>query len=167
MKTVTLEHLNACPAAEFVRLAGPLYEHSPWIAEAVVGRRPFASIDALRAALAEAVRGAGMERQLGLIRAHPDLVGHAVLTAESQNEQAVAGLTDLMPEEITRFRQHNTDYRARFGFPLVICARKNKKDAILNAFPVRLQNSRETEIAEALAQIDQIAELRLRDLIAP
>lgn len=166
MTPVTLDFLNACSPAEFVRHTGPLYEHSPWIAEAVTGKRPFASLEALRDALRAVVRTAGLERQLGLIRAHPDLVGRAVLTAESQNEQAVAGLTDLTPDEIALFRQHNTDYRARFGFPFVICARQNKKDAILRAFPVRLQNPRETEIVEALAQIDLIAELRLRDLLA-
>lgn len=165
METVTLEYLNACPEPEFVRLAGPLYEHSPWIAEAVAGQRPFASREVLHTAMSAAVRAAGEAPQLALIRAHPDLVGRAVLTAESQGEQAAAGLTDLSPEEVALFRRHNTDYRARFGFPFVICARKNKKEAILRAFPLRLQNSREAEIAEALQQIDQIAELRLRDLL--
>lgn len=166
MKTATLEHLNACPAPEFARLIGPVYEHSPWIAEAVTGQRPFASVEALRTAMSAVVRTAGTERQLALIRAHPDLVGRALLTAESQSEQTAAGLTNLTPEETELFRRHNADYRARFGFPFVICARKNQKEAILGAFPKRLQNSREEEMAEALKQIDQIAELRLRDLIS-
>ncbi len=167
MQPVTLDHLNACPATEFVRLAGPLYERSPWVAWEVVGKRPFASRAALHKALSAAVRAACMERQLTLIRAHPDLVGRTVLTAESQNEQAAAGLTDLTAKEAAAFRRYNADYRARFGFPFVICARKNKKAAILRAFPKRLPNSREAEIAEALAQIDQIAGLRLRDLLTP
>jgi 2-oxo-4-hydroxy-4-carboxy-5-ureidoimidazoline decarboxylase len=47
----------------------------------------------------------------------------------------------------------------------VICARLNKKEAILDAFPQRLKQSRENEIATALAEIYKIAELRLRDLV--
>ena len=56
-------------------------------------------------------------------------------------------------------------YRARFDFPFIICARENKKQAILNAFPRRLQNPREAEIATALAEIYKIARLRLSDAI--
>ena len=47
----------------------------------------------------------------------------------------------------------------------MICARENRKDAILAAFPQRLQNSREQEIATALAEIDKIARLRLNDAV--
>jgi 2-oxo-4-hydroxy-4-carboxy-5-ureidoimidazoline decarboxylase len=48
----------------------------------------------------------------------------------------------------------------------VVCARLNKKDAILTGFEHRLNNSREQEIKTALEEIFKIAELRLRDLIA-
>ena len=169
--TLTLTHLNACPADEFVAAVGPIFEHSPWIAAAVVSQRPFASRDALHAALCDVVRAAGEERQLALIQAHPDLVGREVrqqterLTAESSREQAAAGLMDLAPDDIARFDRYNTAYKARFGFPFVICARQNKKEAILRAFPERLEHTRDEEIAEALRQIFEIARLRLDDLV--
>jgi 2-oxo-4-hydroxy-4-carboxy--5-ureidoimidazoline (OHCU) decarboxylase len=70
----------------------------------------------------------------------------------------------LTPEEVGLFQTNNAAYKAKFGFPFIICARLNKKDAILNGFKARLQNSREQEIAAALAEIFKIAELRLRDL---
>lgn len=167
MSTVptTLSHLNACAPDEFVALVGPIFEHSPWIAAAAVDRRPFGSRDALHAALCAIVANAGEARQLALIRAHPDLVGRAVLTAESSREQAAAGLMDLTPEDIARFDRYNTAYTARFGFPFVICARQNKKDAILRAFPQRLTHGRDEEIATALAEIYEIAALRLADLV--
>jgi 2-oxo-4-hydroxy-4-carboxy-5-ureidoimidazoline decarboxylase len=111
------------------------------------------------------VRAAGEERQIALIRAHPDLVGHAVLSAESSREQAAAGLTDLESGEIAEFDRYNTAYKARFGFPFVICARRNRKDAMLRAFPERLLHGRDDEIAVALEQIFQIAALRLADLL--
>jgi len=162
---VTLDYLNACPPDEFVALVGPVFEHSPWIAGAVVSGRPFASRAALHAAMCAAVAAAGEPRRLALIRAHPDLVGRAVLTAESSREQAAAGLADLTPEDIARFDRYNTAYKARFGFPFVICARTNRKEAILHAFPVRLAHGRDEEIATALAQIGEIAALRLADLV--
>ena len=161
----TLANLNALPAAEFAATLGGVFEHSPWIAECAAARRPFATLDALHAAICDVVDRSTTADQLALIRAHPDLVGRIVLTAESQGEQAAAGLTGLSPEEVALFDRYNRDYKARFGFPFVICARLNKKDAILAAFPVRLQNSAETERDTALAEIYKIARLRLADLI--
>ena len=163
----TLPQLNALPVAEFVAAVGPVFEHSPWIAERAAGQRPYASLEALHTALCAVVADATPDEQLTLIRAHPDLVGRIVLTAESKGEQTAAGLTDLSPEEVALFDQYNRAYQARFGFPFVICARLNKKDAILAAFPIRLQNTRETERAIALAEIYKIARLRLADLIPP
>jgi OHCU decarboxylase len=115
--------------------------------------------------MCEVVRAASADEHLTLIRAHPDLVGRVVLTAESQGEQSAAGLTELSPGEVARFDRYNREYQARFGFPFVICARLNKKEAILAAFPVRLQNSAEDERATALEEIFKIAQLRLADLI--
>ena len=161
----TLPDLNALSVVEFTAALGAVFEHSPWIAERTAARRPFASLDALHAAMCETVDRATTVEQLALIRAHPDLVGRIVLTAESKGEQAAAGLTDLPEEEVARFDRYNREYKTRFGFPFVICARLNKKDAILDAFPVRLQNSAETERTTALAEIYKIARLRLADLI--
>ena len=111
------------------------------------------------------VQQAGEKAHLDLLNAHPDLVGKAVLTAESASEQAAAGLTQLSQEEIKKFRTWNQTYREKFGFPFIICARLNKKDAILAAFPQRLDQDRRTEIATALEEIAKIAKLRLEDAI--
>jgi 2-oxo-4-hydroxy-4-carboxy-5-ureidoimidazoline decarboxylase len=164
-----LPQLNSLSRDEFVRIVGPVFEHSPWIAEATWLKRPFASVEALLVALCETVRGAGEEKQLALIRAHPDLVGKLALagqlTKESTGEQASAGLDRLTALEVELFQTNNTAYKAKFGFPFVICARLNKKEAILNGFKVRLQNSREQEIQAALVEIFKIAELRLKDIL--
>jgi 2-oxo-4-hydroxy-4-carboxy-5-ureidoimidazoline decarboxylase len=162
-----LSQINELPRAEFVRLVGPVFEHSPWIAERAADARPFVSIEALHDAMCAVVQAASGEEQLALIRAHPDLVGRVVLTAESQGEQTAAGLTGLSCEEVALFDRYNREYQARFGFPFVICARLNKKDAILAAFPVRLQNSAGEERETALREIFKIAQLRLSDLIHP
>ena len=160
----TISQLNSLDHASFVRAVGPVFEQSPWIAEAAWSKRPFASVAALHSALCQVVREAGDEKQLALICAHPDLVGRAVLTSESANEQASAGLDRLGADDIELFRRSNAAYRGKFGFPFVICARLNRKQAILESFERRLKNSREEEIRAALAEIFKIAELRLHDL---
>src|SRR6266496_3663456 len=93
--TMTLEQLNAHSREDFVRAVGPVFEHSPWIAEAASLKRPFASMEELHRAFCQIVANAGEEKQLALICAHPDLVGRAALTPESSYEQASAGLGAL------------------------------------------------------------------------
>jgi 2-oxo-4-hydroxy-4-carboxy-5-ureidoimidazoline decarboxylase len=160
-----LAELNALDGAEFTRVVGPVFEHSPWVAARTAAQRPFTSREEMHAALVGTVRKASEDEKLALIRAHPDLIGDAHLTAASQAEQASAGLQDVHAEEAAQFREYNRQYRERFGFPFVICARLNKKEAIAQAFPIRLRNSREQEMDTALQEISKIAELRLRDLV--
>ena len=166
---MTILQLNQLDQTEFVRALGPVFEHSPWIAEATWPNRPFANFQNLHHALCQTVEHSGDTKQLALIRAHPDLVGRAslagTLTRESSREQAAAGLNKLSPAEIDLFQRQNSAYQNKFGFPFVLCARLNKKDAILAGFQRRLQNSRPDEIKTALQEIFKIAELRLRDLI--
>jgi 2-oxo-4-hydroxy-4-carboxy-5-ureidoimidazoline decarboxylase len=162
----SLQELNSLPVPEFVRRLGGIFEHSPWVAEKVAAGRPYSSLEALHAAMVWAVHQAGEKAHLDLLNAHPDLVGKAVLTAESASEQAAAGLMNLSQEEVKTFRTHNQAYRQKFGFPFIICARLNKKEAILTAFPKRLAQDRRTEITTALEEIAKIARLRLEDAVS-
>lgn len=152
-----------------MRVLAGIFEHSPWIAEAAWSRKPFLSVDQLHSALCDAVREADVDKHLTLIRAHPDLVGRAALegtlTPASKSEQASAGLDRLSPHEIERFKRHNAEYRQKFGFPFVICARLNKKEAILKGFESRLNHSRDEEIKAALEEIYKIAYFRLQDIL--
>ena len=168
---LTISDVNALTQREFVSRFGTIYEDSPWIAEAAWAARPFTSRADLEARMAAVVAAAGPDAQLLLIRSHPDLVGRAALAgtlgAASTAEQAAAGLDRdaLSPEEIEQFTQNNRAYWDRFEFPFVICARENKKDAILAGFRQRLTHDRETEIATALREIGRIAHYRLADLV--
>jgi len=170
MNQTTMARLDQMEQVEFVLLVGLVFEHSPWIAAKAWGERPFRSLEQLHQALCEIVKKAGEDRQVELIRAHPDLVGRAALagalTRESTKEQAAAGLDKLSPGEIALFQKQNTAYQYKFGFPFVICARLNKKEAILKGFEQRLKHSPAREIQIALEEIFKIAELRLRDLIS-
>jgi len=165
----SLAELNFVSRDEFVRFVGSVFEGSPWIAEETWTKRPFRDPSQLHTALCETVRTAGVKKQLALICAHPDLVGRAALAGtlspESNREQATAGLVNLTVDEIATFKRLNQTYREKFGFPFVICARLNKKDAILNGFRLRLQHSREEEMKAALEEIYKIAYLRLQDIV--
>jgi 2-oxo-4-hydroxy-4-carboxy-5-ureidoimidazoline decarboxylase len=165
MTTVSLDELNATDAAGFVAALGDIYEHAPWVAQAVCGKRPFATLPALHEAMAGAVRGAPADRRLDLIKAHPDLAGKAAragtVTPSSQSEQASAGLDRLSEEEFAEFHRLNNAYREKFGMPFIICVRRHGKDSILRQFELRLQNAAQAETDTALTEIFRIAALRL------
>jgi 2-oxo-4-hydroxy-4-carboxy-5-ureidoimidazoline decarboxylase len=165
----TLAEINKLAAHEFVHTLGGVFEHSPWVAEAVEGLRPFDSTSALHAAMNGAVAASPLARHLDLIRAHPDLAGRLAqlgqLTAESTREQASAGLANADAATLARISELNSAYLATFGFPFIICARLNKVDTILEAMQLRLLQDDATEIATALSEIGKIALLRLKDLI--
>ncbi|MBL9219269.1 MAG: 2-oxo-4-hydroxy-4-carboxy-5-ureidoimidazoline decarboxylase [Opitutaceae bacterium] len=164
-----LTTINRLDRAAFTAALGHLFEHSPWVAEETWTQRPFASAEALHAALCAAMRAAPRDRQLALIRAHPDLAGRLAqqkrLTAESTREQASAGLDTLTDAELADFTARNETYTAKFGFPFIICARLNAKAAILEAMRARVGNPPDTEFANALGEIEKIARLRLADAL--
>jgi beta-ureidopropionase / N-carbamoyl-L-amino-acid hydrolase len=169
---LTLDWLNAAPLARAQEALAGTYEHSPWIVEAAVPKRPFATLAALKRALVEVVRDATRDRQLALIRAHPELAGKAMvaktLTAESTHEQGKSGLTECTPVQFARIQQLNTDYNAKFGFPFILAVRGPRdtglsKHEIIATFARRLTNHPEFELAESLRNIHRIAELRLDD----
>lgn len=165
----TISVLNSADRAAFTAALGHLFEHSPWVAEETWAKRPFASTEALHAALCATMRAAPADRQLALIRAHPDLAGRLArqkqLTAESTREQASAGLDQLTDAELTEFTRNNDVYKTKFGFPFIICARLNAKASILAAMAARLPNPPAAEFTTALAEIEKIAWLRLQDVL--
>lgn len=166
-----LSAINGFTVDQAVDLLGGAFEQSPWIVRDTWGQAPFASVEALHAALGATVQSAPVERQLALIRAHPDLVGQAALagtlTRESTAEQRAAGLgpEDLSAEDVERFTRYNAVYQGKFGFPFIICARENRRTSILAGFERRLGNDAETERQAALAEIERIAWHRLTDLV--
>jgi OHCU decarboxylase len=157
--------------AQFVARYGGVYEHSAWVAEAVaaeaVGAKDLAEIANL---MAECVDNAARERQLTLIRAHPDLAGKAQiageLTEDSTAEQASAGLDQCSAEEYARFQDLNSRYKEKFGFPFVMAVRASSRAEILAAFAARLENDAVTEFETALQEIHKIAQLRLQAMEA-
>ena len=152
---------------DFISRYGSVYEHSPWVAEQAAGIAAGVD-DPVRIAeiMADCVDNADVERQLELIRAHPDLASRAEaegeLTADSTAEQASAGLDRCSKVEYERFSALNDAYKEKFGFPFVMAVRDSSCKEILEVFSRRLQNDYDTEFEMALAEIHEIARLRLQ-----
>lgn len=168
----TLDLLNAADQANFTQLLDGVYEHSPWIAENAWSKRPFKSLSQLKLALVDVVRESPKDLQLGLIRAHPELAGKAMvsktLTAESSNEQSKAGLTDCSLAEFDSIHRLNEKYNVKFGFPFILAVRGPRglglsKSDIIATFERRIDNHPDLELAECLRNIHRIAEIRLND----
>lgn len=164
--------LNAASQDAFTALLDGVYEHSPWIAARTWSARPFATLAALKHALAQTVRQASREERFALIRAHPELAGKAIiagtLTAESADEQSRAGLAHCTPGDFARLTQLNATYNTRFGWPFILAVRGPRgtglsRAQIIAALERRVDNPADFEFAEALRQIHRIAEIRLND----
>ena len=171
----TLEQLNTAPLAQAATMLDGLYEHTPWIAAEALKARPFQSLAQLKNAMVQALEKGGLDAQVALIRAHPELAGKAMeagtLTSESTGEQTRAGLTACTPEELQHIQQLNQDYGGKFGFPFVLCVRGPRgtglnKQQIIDTYVRRLTGHPDFERAEALRQINRIVEIRLADKFA-
>jgi 2-oxo-4-hydroxy-4-carboxy-5-ureidoimidazoline decarboxylase len=164
-----LSALNGAERGTFVAALGGIFENAPWVAERVVASRPFATVADLHRAMVEAVAASGEAQQLDLIRGHPELgskVGQApAMTIESRSEQGGLGLDRLSEAEFARFNELNAAYRARFGFPFIICVRRHTRDSILAEFARRLANAPPQERAAALEEIGYITRLRLVEAV--
>jgi allantoate deiminase/N-carbamoyl-L-amino-acid hydrolase len=167
---IALAELNAATSEEFVAALDGIFEHSPWIAQRAVARRPFASRLDLLDAMCAVVDAAVEDEQLALIRAHPELAGRAAvrneLTAASTHEQQGAGLDACSPQEFARLQELNRAYNAKFGFPFILAVRGHDRASIIAAFESRLANDADAERHTALEQIARIAEFRLASTVS-
>ena len=157
--------------ATFMAAYGGIFEHSPWIAGQVWDQGSHSSaVHELQAAFSDVIRNADRQRQLALLRAHPQLAcaiaSGEELTEESRGEQRGAGLDQCSAREFELFKQFNNCYTDRFGFPFIVAVKGLSRGQILEVFRTRLTNSPEEEFPEALEQVIRIGTLRLRHVAA-
>ena len=158
---MNIDDINHLSQSEFVDKLGWIFEDSPWVAERVWGHGPFASLDALHAAMVAEVEHASTDEQLALLRAHPDLGTRAKMSSASVGEQTRAGLDSLTGEEYVELTRLNTGYRDEFGFPFLFAVKGCTKDDILKSLRQRVAGSKEEEFRTALEQVFRIARFRL------
>lgn len=162
---MTIAALNLLDRASFVDAFGWVFEQSPWVAERAWAERPFASLQALHAAMTGQVEHATAGERLALLQAHPDLGTRARLSAASTEEQAGAGLDNLTQSEFDLLHRLNAAYRRQFGFPFLLAVKGSTKQEVLRALEARLESPREDEYREALRQVYRIARFRLEEIL--
>ncbi|KAM8881364.1 2-oxo-4-hydroxy-4-carboxy-5-ureidoimidazoline decarboxylase [Synchiropus picturatus] len=160
---------NSLSYEDFVETFGNVVEKCPMVAAAVWSDRPFVSVTELEDAIGRFIDALPESGKEGILRCHPDLAGRDLqggrLTRESQEEQAGAGMDRLDATEVSRMSQLNQEYKRRFGFPFVICARMNDKATILLQLSKRLKNEPHEERALGIQEVKKICRLRLHSLL--
>ena len=115
------------------------------------------------------MRSAPREQCLELLCAHPDLAcgvrERALLGADSQSEQASAGLDACTPEEFIEFQSLNLAYREQFGFPFIIAVSGMDRHEILKRFRDRIERSQEEEFKTAVENVIRIIGFRLEKIV--
>jgi 2-oxo-4-hydroxy-4-carboxy-5-ureidoimidazoline decarboxylase len=166
---LSLAQLNAVDGATFAELLAGIVEHAPEIAAEAARHRPFPSVAALHEAFFGGIAALPEAEQIALIARHPELAGReadaGMMTAESVSEQGGLGLDRLSAADAARLRNLNAAYRARFGFPFMICVRRHTLASIFREGEKRLANGRNAEREEALRQIFFVTRLRIVDRV--
>jgi 2-oxo-4-hydroxy-4-carboxy-5-ureidoimidazoline decarboxylase len=155
----------------FMAAIGGVVEHSPWVAERAFVYKPFSSVDALHAALMKCIRDASPDEQMALLNVHPELAGReavaGAMTADSTGEQGRLGLTALSATELAELNELNKRYREKFGFPFIAALRLHPdRQSMIASFKERIENPRQTEVANATGQIAEIVRGRLEKLFS-
>lgn len=166
-----LATVNRMNRGTFVAALGSTFEHSPWVAESAWIARPFATVDALHAAMLDVVQLAPRETQVSFLCGHPELAGKeaqaGTMTSESVGEQASAGLDALSREEVAELQALNRRYRDRHGFPFIVAVRRYSKLEIFEQLRRRIDGESDDELQDALRQIAWITRLRVHAKVAP
>ncbi|XP_002741153.1 2-oxo-4-hydroxy-4-carboxy-5-ureidoimidazoline decarboxylase-like [Saccoglossus kowalevskii] len=164
-----ISDVNQLEFDEFTSKFGNVIEHATLITAAVWSERPFRSLTHLHDEICKFIDTLPDTGKAGILRCHPDLAGKlsqaGTLTSESTKEQSGSGLLSLTEDERNYLQQCNAKYRNKFGFPFVICARENKKDAIMKGFKTRLDNSMVDELNTGIREVKKIGWYRLLDLV--
>lgn len=151
---LSLKQLNESSIEQFYRLLEGLYGSAHWVLERAISRRPFATIAALKFALADVVRQADEAQQLALIQSQMSIGSDPLVVARCNSS------------ELRDIEQLANDYITRFGFPFVLALAGPRGTGLSPAELVqtierRLNNPRDFERAEALRSIHRQAELQI------
>lgn len=167
---LSLEQVNAMDCPDFISHFGSVIEHGTLAAASVYASRPFRDITALHQAFNLFIQSLSGQARAGLIRCYPDLAGRLAeenrLNRESLEEHRAAGLLELTEEEREELRSLNSSYKDKFDFPFVVCARENRKEAIMREIRARLGNGLLDEVENALAEISKIAYHRISGIVS-
>ena len=157
----SIKEINNLNRTDFINYFGNIFEKSKWVAEVAFKNIPFENIEDLKSKFISIFEEASSEKKIQVLNLHPELVVEKNLTEESSKEQHGADLKKCTIDEFYEFKNLNTKYKKKFGFPFIIAVSGKKKLEILERFKERIQNSKNDELNEAIEQVKEIARIRL------
>ncbi len=164
---IRLDQVNEMTEEEFAETFGGLVQGSPWAVERAFEQRPFADTLALRAAFQDALLTGNTQEQQELIKSYPDLGSENEIGLDSAQDHAMAGLSNLDEDERAEVVEIATEYKQKFGFPFIVCAREiDSYQKVVDLGWSRMANSSTIEHSTALIEIAKIANYRFDDLVA-
>ncbi|MDN3494970.1 2-oxo-4-hydroxy-4-carboxy-5-ureidoimidazoline decarboxylase [Planococcus sp. APC 4015] len=161
-----IDEFNEMDAAD-ARALALVWAAIPRWADGVVVRRPYSSAEEL-AEIAERLTRTWGRVELDAALAHHPRIGAKVSGADaeaaaSRSEQS--SMADADAGVAARIAAGNVAYERRFGRVFLIRAAGRTPDEMLAALESRLTNSDGDEVREAVAQLAEIALLRLRSTV--
>ena len=161
-----INKINKLSQSEFIKVFANIFENARWIAEELYNQKPFNNFEELSLKILNIFETTTKEKQLKILNSHPDLADKtkiSLLTPDSLKEQTNAGLDQCTEEEFNEFKKLNDIYK-KFGFPFILAIKGKTKIEILNIFRKRISSDSKIEFNEAVNQVKQIANLRLKEL---
>ena len=161
-----INKINKLSQTEFIKVFANIFENARWIAEDLYKQKSFGDFEELSSKMINIFEMASKEKKLEILNNHPDLGNKAKissLTPSSLKEQVKAGLDQCTKEEFYEFKKLNHTYK-KFGFPFILAIKGKTKIDILNNFRKRISSDSKIEFDEAVKQVKQIANLRLKEL---
>ena len=167
LKKVSIQEVNQMDYGNFISHFDSILEHGKVAAATVWEDAPFRSIQAIVDAFMAFMHSLSPEAQRGILRCCPDLTRKPPkgVSETSIRERQAAGMEELTELEAAEVDSLVAAYRRKFGFPFIMCARKNKKDGILRGIRARLQNSQQEEMQNAFAELAMIIDIRVKEVI--
>jgi 2-oxo-4-hydroxy-4-carboxy-5-ureidoimidazoline decarboxylase len=168
--TPPIDDLNTLPPDRAADVLRACCGSSRWV-DAMVARRPFASIDDALAAADLMWAELGPDDWREAFSHHPRIGERrsvspqsAMAAAWSAAEQSrVAAAVDRLRDEQAAV---NRDYEARFGYIYIVCAAGKEPEELLAIARRRLKNEPSAELRVAAGEQHQITRLRLRALLS-
>jgi len=162
-----LNKIEKLSETEFTEVFGNIFENASWVAEKLYIQKPFKNFKDLSNKMISIFENANNQKKLKILNSHPDLADKTkigTLTQDSNKEQSNAGLDKCTEEEFNEFKNLNSEYKNKFGFPFILAVKEKKKSEILINFKKRVLCNKQMEFDEAIKQVKQIASLRLEEL---
>ena len=142
-----------------------VYEKSDWIVSETFNRCiKFDDIYHFKEEMIKTVYISKENMKLSLLTSHPELTSKIEvtnLTKESLGEQKSAGLNQCSKEESKKLHAMNNSYNKKFNFPFIIAVSGLNVSEIIKNFEIRIKNTYDFELNEAIKQVHKIASIRI------